>query len=58
MTDLIIRTPESRPDKPAKLPTLRPLESSPAERLLTTQSPQRPVSTPAIRMEVDRKSVV
>ena len=42
MTDLIIRTPESRPDKPAKLPTLRPLESSPAERLLTTQSPQRP----------------
>jgi len=57
MTDLIIRTPESRPDKPAKLPTLRPLESSPAERLLTTQSPQRPLSTPAIRIEVDGRVV-
>ncbi|MEZ0240409.1 MAG: 2Fe-2S iron-sulfur cluster-binding protein [Chloroflexota bacterium] len=57
MTDLIIRTPESRPDKPAKLPTLVPLESSPAERLLTTQSPQRPLSTPAIRIEVDGRVV-
>ena len=57
MTDLIIRTPESRPDKPARLPTLRPLESSPAERLLTTQSPQRPLSTPAIRIEVDGRVV-
>src|SRR5512146_2245943 len=66
MTDLIVRPetherprrePESRPDVPAILPTDAPLEDSLAERLLTTQSPQRPQSSPRIRIEVDGRVV-
>jgi ferredoxin len=59
MTDLIVRPdaaperPDSRPDTPAKLDTVTPLEDTVAERLLTTQAPQRPLSTPPIRIEVD-----
>ncbi|HEV8488627.1 MAG TPA: FAD-dependent oxidoreductase [Candidatus Limnocylindrales bacterium] len=62
MTDLIVRpeslpSPDSRPDTPAKLDTLTPLDDTVAERLLTTQAPQRPVATPAIRIEIDGRIV-
>ncbi len=56
MADLITRQ-ESRPDTPAVLDTVTPREDSVAERLLTTQSPQRPQSTPTIRIEVDGRMV-
>ncbi|HEX7950089.1 MAG TPA: 2Fe-2S iron-sulfur cluster-binding protein, partial [Candidatus Limnocylindrales bacterium] len=56
MTDLIVR-PESRPDHPAKLDTVAPLENSLAERYLTSPAPQRPQSTPRIRIEVDGRIV-
>ncbi|TAL11993.1 MAG: 4Fe-4S dicluster domain-containing protein [Chloroflexota bacterium] len=56
MADLITR-PESRPDRPAVLDTIVPQDESLAERLLTTQSPQRPQSTAAIRIEVDGRIV-
>ncbi|MBI2762513.1 MAG: FAD-dependent oxidoreductase [Chloroflexi bacterium] len=56
MADLITRA-ESRPDTPAVLDTIAPCEDTLAEHLLTTQSPQRPQSTPAIRMEVDGQIV-
>jgi NADPH-dependent glutamate synthase beta subunit-like oxidoreductase/formate hydrogenlyase subunit 6/NADH:ubiquinone oxidoreductase subunit I/ferredoxin len=49
MADLITR-PDHRPE-------LASLADSVAERLLTTQSPQRPQSTPRIRIEVDGKVV-
>jgi len=61
MTDLAIRPAdeapirnrEVRPDQPAKLDTITPRDDSLAEKLITTQSPQRPQSTPPIRLEVD-----
>jgi NADPH-dependent glutamate synthase beta subunit-like oxidoreductase/formate hydrogenlyase subunit 6/NADH:ubiquinone oxidoreductase subunit I/ferredoxin len=56
LADLITR-PESRPDTPAVLDTIVPREDTLAERLLTTQSPQRPQSTPAIRVEVDGRVI-
>jgi NADPH-dependent glutamate synthase beta subunit-like oxidoreductase/formate hydrogenlyase subunit 6/NADH:ubiquinone oxidoreductase subunit I/ferredoxin len=56
MADLITR-PESRPDRPAVLDTLTPREDSLAERFITTQAPQRPQSTPLIRIEVDGRVV-
>ena len=37
--------------------TIDPLDQSLGERLLTTQSPQRPQSTPRIRIEVDGRVV-
>jgi NADPH-dependent glutamate synthase beta subunit-like oxidoreductase/formate hydrogenlyase subunit 6/NADH:ubiquinone oxidoreductase subunit I/ferredoxin len=37
--------------------TLEPFDDSLAERLITTQSPQRPQSTPRIRIEVDGRIV-
>jgi NADPH-dependent glutamate synthase beta subunit-like oxidoreductase/formate hydrogenlyase subunit 6/NADH:ubiquinone oxidoreductase subunit I/ferredoxin len=37
--------------------TLQPLDDSLAERLITTQAPQRPQSTPRIRIEVDGRVV-
>jgi len=49
MADLITR-PDSRSD-------LEPIADTVAERLLTTQSPQRPQSTPRIRIEVDGRVV-
>ena len=49
--------PESRPDQPIKLDTLVPLEDTLAETYLTTQTPQRPQSTPRIRIEVDGRVV-
>jgi NADPH-dependent glutamate synthase beta subunit-like oxidoreductase/formate hydrogenlyase subunit 6/NADH:ubiquinone oxidoreductase subunit I/ferredoxin len=51
------RYPESRPDRPAVFDTTTPLENTPAERLLTTQAPQRPQVTPRIRIEVDGRVV-
>jgi len=67
MTDLITRPdrrpgrperPEqTRPDNPAVLDTVVPLEDTTAERLITTQSPQRPQSTPRIRIEVDGRVI-
>ena len=49
--------PESRPDQPIKRDTLVPLEDTVAETYLTTQTPQRPQSTPRIRIEVDGRVV-
>ena len=64
MADLIIRpeTPldrprEVRPDTPRVYDTTTPREDSLAEQLITTQSPQRPQSTPRIRIEVDGRVV-
>jgi formate dehydrogenase major subunit len=73
MTDLIVRPgsesddaprspkrpdrPESRPDKPITIDTIEPLERSLAETYITTQAPQRPQSTPRIRIEVDGRVV-
>jgi NADPH-dependent glutamate synthase beta subunit-like oxidoreductase/formate hydrogenlyase subunit 6/NADH:ubiquinone oxidoreductase subunit I/ferredoxin len=56
MTDLITRR-DNRPDDPADVGTLTPLDDSLAERLVTTPAPQRPTSTPAIRIEVDGRIV-
>jgi len=50
MTDLL-------PRPYAETNTLQPLDDSLAERLITTQSPQRPQSTPRIRIEVDGRVV-
>ncbi len=64
MADLITRPTspvpsriESRPDQPRVLDTVTPRDDSLAERLLTTQSPQRPQSTPGIRLEVDGRLI-
>lgn len=64
MADLITRpespvpgNPESRPDLPRVLDTVTPRDDTLAERLLTTQSPQRPQSTPGIRLEVDGRLI-
>jgi NADPH-dependent glutamate synthase beta subunit-like oxidoreductase/formate hydrogenlyase subunit 6/NADH:ubiquinone oxidoreductase subunit I/ferredoxin len=56
MTDLILRQ-DNRPDTPAVLDTVTPREETLAERLITTQSPQRPQATPVIRIEVDGRIV-
>ena len=50
MTDLL-------PRPYAETNTLQPLDDSLAERLISTQSPQRPQSTPRIRIEVDGRVV-
>jgi len=64
MADLIVRPDDAplprrdaRPDTPAVYDTTTPREDSLAERLITTQSPQRPQSTPRIRIEVDGRVV-
>ena len=49
--------PEARPDRPIKADTVTPLEDTHAERILTTQAPQRPQATPRIRIEVDGRLV-
>jgi hypothetical protein len=56
MTDLIAR-PDNRPDEPAVLGTLGPLDDSLAERLITSQAPQRPNVSPRIRIAVDGRVV-
>ena len=57
MTDLLLRPDDARPDVPAALDTVTPVADSLAERLITTQAPQRPQSTPPIRIEVDGRIV-
>ena len=65
MADLMIRPedeardrqPDARPDTPARWDTTTPRDDSLAERFLTTQAPQRPQSTPRIRIEVDGRVV-
>jgi NADPH-dependent glutamate synthase beta subunit-like oxidoreductase/formate hydrogenlyase subunit 6/NADH:ubiquinone oxidoreductase subunit I/ferredoxin len=64
MTDLVTRPPaapvprpDARPDLPSVLDTVTPRDDSLAERLITTQSPQRPQSTARIRLEVDGRLV-
>src|SRR3954451_22173464 len=56
MTDLIIR-PDARPDRPVTRGTVEPLDETRTEQLITTQAPQRPQSTPRIRIEVDGRVV-
>ena len=51
MADLITRPERHEPTE------LEPLADTLAERLLTTQAPQRPQSTPRIRIEVDGRVV-
>ncbi|MFL5726974.1 MAG: 2Fe-2S iron-sulfur cluster-binding protein, partial [Chloroflexota bacterium] len=51
MADLITRPQRTEPAE------LEPLADTVAERLLTTQAPQRPQSTPRIRIEVDGRVV-
>src|SRR5262245_42472198 len=51
MADLITRPDSHEPTE------LEPLGDTVAERLLTTQAPQRPQSTPGIRIEVDGRVV-
>ncbi|HEX8026499.1 MAG TPA: FAD-dependent oxidoreductase, partial [Candidatus Limnocylindrales bacterium] len=49
--------PEARPDRPIVQDTIRPMDDTHAEQLLTTQAPQRPQVTPRIRIEVDGRVV-
>jgi formate dehydrogenase major subunit len=44
---------DSRPDARAPRDTVTPLDDSPAERLITAQAPQRPLSTPTIKLTID-----
>jgi len=48
---------DSRPDAKAPVDTVFPLDDSFAERLITAQAPQRPLRTPAFRLEVDGRVV-
>ena len=48
---------DSRPDAMAPRDTTTPIDDSPEERLITAQAPQRPLSTPTIRLEVDGRTV-
>jgi len=48
---------DSRPDALSPFNTVTPLDDSHAEHLITAQAPQRPVSTPAFRLEVDGRVV-
>jgi NADPH-dependent glutamate synthase beta subunit-like oxidoreductase/formate hydrogenlyase subunit 6/NADH:ubiquinone oxidoreductase subunit I/ferredoxin len=48
---------DSRPDAKAPIDTVYPLEDSTAELLITAQAPQRPLTTPAFRLEVDGRIV-
>jgi formate dehydrogenase major subunit len=49
--------PDSRPDAMTPFDTIEPFDDSAAERLITTQAPQRPLSTPTFRIEVDGRIV-
>ena len=49
--------PDSRPDAKTPYDTIEPFDNSLAERLITTQAPQRPLSTPTFRIEVDGRVV-
>ncbi|MFI5226496.1 MAG: FAD-dependent oxidoreductase, partial [Candidatus Limnocylindrales bacterium] len=56
MTDLIVR-PHEAPGIKAVVETTTARDGSLGERLITTQAPQRPQSTPIIRIEVDGRVV-
>jgi formate dehydrogenase major subunit len=45
--------PDARPDARTPYDTVVPYDESLAERLITTQAPQRPLSTPTFRIEID-----
>jgi formate dehydrogenase major subunit len=49
--------PDSRPDSKTPFDTVVPFDESLAERLITAQAPQRPLSTPVFRIEVDGRVV-
>ena len=49
---------DSRPDSKAPRDTVTPIDDSPEERLITTQSPQRPLSTPTIKLQIDGREVI
>jgi len=49
--------PDSRPDSRTPYDTIAPFDDSLAERLITTQAPQRPLSTPTFRLSVDGRVV-
>ncbi|HEX7491010.1 MAG TPA: FAD-dependent oxidoreductase [Candidatus Limnocylindrales bacterium] len=44
---------DARPDSKTPYDTVIPYDDSPAERLITSQAPQRPLSTPTFNIEVD-----
>jgi formate dehydrogenase major subunit len=48
---------DSRPDSKAPRNTVAPMDESPAERLITTQAPQRPLSTPTIKLTIDGREL-
>jgi len=49
--------PDGRPDAKARYDTVVAYDDSPAERLITAQAPQRPLSTPIFQMEIDGQTV-
>jgi NADPH-dependent glutamate synthase beta subunit-like oxidoreductase/formate hydrogenlyase subunit 6/NADH:ubiquinone oxidoreductase subunit I/ferredoxin len=49
---------DSRPDAKAPRDTVTPMNESSAERLITTQAPQRPISTPTFKLEIDGRELV
>jgi NADPH-dependent glutamate synthase beta subunit-like oxidoreductase/formate hydrogenlyase subunit 6/NADH:ubiquinone oxidoreductase subunit I/ferredoxin len=48
---------DARPDARAPRDTVSQLEDTAAERLITSQSPQRPLSTPTIQLTVDGREL-
>ncbi len=48
---------DSRPNSKAPRDTVTPLDNSAAERLITTQAPQRPIATPTIKLTIDGREV-
>ena len=49
--------PDGRPDAKTPYDTVVPYDESLVERLITTQAPQRPLSTPTFRMEIDGQTL-
>ena len=48
---------DARPDAKAPRDTVTPMDDSAAERLITAQAPQRPLSTPTFNIEIDGRVV-
>ena len=48
---------DSRPDAMAPRDTVKPLEDTVAERLITSQSPQRPINSPTMKLMIDGHEV-
>ncbi len=49
--------PDARPDARAPRDTVSPIDESPEELLITTQAPQRPLSTPSIKLNIDGRAL-